>query len=60
VTVVIEEIAVTEVTEEIVVAAELDHHVVASEESHEVDEELKLPMSTTNRLSPLWAKVGLK
>merc|ERR1719203_2452750 len=28
----------------------------ASEESHEVGEELRLPMSTTNRLSPLWAK----
>jgi hypothetical protein len=52
-----EEIAVTEETAESEVP---DHHVEASEESHEVDEELKLPMSTTNRLSPLWAKVGLK
>jgi hypothetical protein len=52
-----EEIAVIEETAEAEVP---DHHVEASEESHEVDEELKLPMSTTNRLSPLWAKVGLK
>jgi hypothetical protein len=56
-TVVIEEIV--EIAE-IAAAEEPDHHVEASEESHEVDEELRLPMSTTNRLSPLWAKVGLK
>jgi hypothetical protein len=62
-TVVIEEIVETAAIAEIVeiaAAEEPDHHVEASEESHEVDEELRLPMSTTNRLSPLWAKVGLK
>merc|ERR1719203_117875 len=38
---------------EAIVAADQVEEAEASEESHEVDEELRLPMSTTNRLSPL-------
>merc|ERR1719203_1626162 len=41
---------------EAIVAADQVEVAEASEESHEVGEELRLPMSTTNRLSPLWAK----
>merc|ERR1719203_2550111 len=41
---------------EAIVAADQVEGAEASEESHEVGEELRLPMSTTNRLSPLWAK----
>merc|ERR1711981_1125016 len=49
--------AVIEAIEEIVEPDQVD--VEASEESHVVAEvELRLPMSTTNRLSHLWAKDG--
>merc|ERR1711974_562590 len=49
--------AVIEAIEEIVELDQVD--VEASEESHVVAEvELRLPMSTTNRLSHLWAKDG--
>merc|ERR1719266_2271720 len=46
--------AVIGAIEEIVEPDQVD--VEASEESHVVAEELRLPMSTTNRLSHLWAK----
>merc|ERR1712228_621202 len=49
--------AVIGAIEEIVEPDQVD--VEASEESHVVAEvELRLPMSTTNRLSHLWAKDG--
>jgi len=52
-----EEVAETvEVIAEAIVAADQVEEDEASEESHAVGEELRLPMSTTNRLSPLWAK----
>merc|ERR1719203_169149 len=41
---------------EAIVAVDQVEEAEASEESHAVGEELRLPMSTTNRLSPLWAK----
>lgn len=57
VTAVTEEVAETVVViAEAIVVADQVEEAEASEESHAVGEELRLPMSTTNRLSPLWAK----
>jgi len=51
-----ETVEVIAVIAEAIVAADQVEEAEASEESHAVGEELRLPMSTTNRLSPLWAK----